>query len=496
MAYGITATGFLKKTLAIIKGEYESAYKQAFGNSINLQPPSNIATTIGIAADREASIWNLAEECWNARGASTAKGVSLDNVGELIANPRIASKPSKTFNQIFFGTAGAIIPTTLIVSVVGNSTAKFSPFSAVTLIAGTNEVQTLTFSLSPDAGTWTITMPDGQITASLAYNALASVIQTAIQALPGFDGVTVMGDYSAGFTVTFVDGAIAGSAGAQNWALMVGNSTLTHTSTPVVITATESTAGVPQGTGIMVALTNGPTVANAKTLTVIETPVTGLTATKNLDDATIGRLTEMDSQYRIRRLSELQKNSSATVEAIRIAIKNVLNVNEAIVYENTTLTTDGNGVPAKSVHVYVDGGANQDIWDALWLSVGAGIATYGSVSGTVVDSQGLSQTLKFDRPTEKPVYVTIAIVKGPDYPLTGDDLVLDAVLTYAAGLTIGDDVLVYPKLLPAVVDNIPGITDITVKVGFSATPTLSTNLAIAPNERAQFTSSNILVSST
>lgn len=494
-SYGITATGFVKPTLAEIKSDWEALFRQAFGSSINLLPPSNMATIIGIAAGREAATWDGIEETYLSRARSTAQGVSLDNVGELTLDERIAAAPSKTFKQYFFGTPGTVIPTNFIATVSSNPSAEFSPTVAQTLGSGTNEVQLITFSATPDAGTWTITMPDGQVTAALAYNANAAAVQAAIRLLTGFDGVTVSGNYSIGFTVTYADGATVGSAGAQPWALLTPHSSVTHTSAAVVITASETTLGVGQAVATMQALANGPTVADAKTLTTIQTPITGLTATKNLDDATVGRLVELDADYRLRQVDDLQQDSAATLEAIRIALKKVTDVTDAIVYENTAITTDGNGVPGKSIHAYVDGGVNQDIFNALWAAVGGGIQTYGSVTGTVVDSQGFNQTVSFDRPTDKPVYTIVTITKNSAYPTNGDALVVNALLAYGATLAIGDDVLLYPKLLPAIVDNVPGIEDINIKIGFAPSPSSSVNLAIAANERATFASGNTTVNS-
>lgn len=495
MAYGITATGFAKKTLAVVKSEWETAIQAAFGKAMNLQPPSLAATIIGIASDREASVWDIAEESWNARGASTSQGVSLDNVGELTAEERIAPQPSQTFDQIFFGDVGTLVDTTFIAAVNGNASGLFSPLNSVTLAAGTNSVQKLSFSATPDAGTWTVTMPDGQTTAALAFNAIASAVQTAVRLLTGWDGVTVSGSYVSGFTFTFTDGSVVGYAGVQPQPAIIGNSSVTHTSTAVTITQSHTTVGVAQAVAAMVAKSDGPTVALAGTLSVINTPVTGLRATKNLDDATVGRLVETDAEYRIRRESDLQSSSSATLEAIRIRLKKVLNVTEAIVYENTTLITDGNGVPGKAIHAYVAGGTDQDVANALWIAVGGGIQTYGSVIKTVVDSQGLSQTVSFDRPTLKPVYGIYTITPNADYPANGDALVLAAILAYAETLKIGDDVLLRPKLLPAIADAIPGIDDIVITIGFSPTPVGTSNLAIAVNELATFASGNQTVSS-
>lgn len=70
---------------------------------------------------------------------------------------------------------------------------------------GTNEVQTINFDATADAGSFTITF-DGQTTGSIAWNASAATVESALEALPNINGVTVAGS-SGSFTVTF-DGSL------------------------------------------------------------------------------------------------------------------------------------------------------------------------------------------------------------------------------------------------------------------------------------------------
>jgi hypothetical protein len=99
-----------------------------------------------------------------------------------------------------------------------------------------NEVQDIDFDTVPDAGTWTITF-GGQTTSSLAFNADATAVEAALEALSNIDDVTVTGNYTAGFTVTFV--APAGPVSA-----MTVSDTLTTTSNPVAVSIAETTPGV------------------------------------------------------------------------------------------------------------------------------------------------------------------------------------------------------------------------------------------------------------
>lgn len=104
---------------------------------------------------------------------------------------------------------------------------------------GTDEVQTVTVSGTPTGGTFTLTY-SGQTTGAIAYNAAASGVQTALQALSniGANNVTVTGATGGPYTVTFT-----GSLADEDVAQMTATSSLIGGTNPAV-TVTTTTAGV------------------------------------------------------------------------------------------------------------------------------------------------------------------------------------------------------------------------------------------------------------
>lgn len=70
---------------------------------------------------------------------------------------------------------------------------------------GDNEVKLITFINSPTGGTFKLSF-DGQTTSNIAYNATASIIQAALEALSsiGVGNVGVTGNIGGPFTVTFI----------------------------------------------------------------------------------------------------------------------------------------------------------------------------------------------------------------------------------------------------------------------------------------------------
>jgi len=98
-----------------------------------------------------------------------------------------------------------------------------------------NEVQTVTVGGSPTGGTFTLTFA-GQTTATITYNAAASAVQTALQALStiGSGNITVSGSGGGPYTCTFA-GTLAGMNVAQMTASAAG---LTPSGTVTVVTTT------------------------------------------------------------------------------------------------------------------------------------------------------------------------------------------------------------------------------------------------------------------
>ena len=84
-------------------------------------------------------------------------------------------------------------------------------------------------------------------------------------------------------------------------------------------------------------------------------------------------------------------------------------VQQAFVFENVTLATDSDGLPPKSFEVVVEGGADQDIADTIFLHKPAGIETFGTTSLSVLDTQGFNHTVKLSRPTTLQMFVDVTV---------------------------------------------------------------------------------------
>ncbi len=116
--------------------------------------------------------------------------------------------------------------------------APYSATGITTLTTGTptNEVQRVTITGTPTGGSFTLTF-NGQTTAAIAYNAAASAVQSALEALSNVASgdVTCTGGPLPG---SFVTATFGGQYAATNVPAMTATGSLTGGSTPAVAVTT------------------------------------------------------------------------------------------------------------------------------------------------------------------------------------------------------------------------------------------------------------------
>lgn len=490
--FGITPTGFVMPQLTDIQQQINQSLYNALGTDINLGAESVFGQISGIMAEQIAEVWQAMQDVYSSQGPDTAFGNSLDNVGALRGIPRLGELPSVAQSVLLFGDMGTLIPVGSQASVINSPSSLFATDNDITLAAGQSCVQKLTFSAVPVTGQWQITLGGGQ-TGLLNFNSNAAQIQAAVRLLPFSSQCTVTGDYATGFTVNWL-GAGTGGFMPQPQMIISSNTLVSADPAPVSVTPSTLTAGVAQGIVNLTAVTPGPTIANAGTLTVIATPITGWTAVLNPTDASVGRLVESDNVYRARMDQELQIAGAGTVEAIRSRLLQVTGVTSVVVFENVTDIDDANGLPPHSFEAFVQGGSVADIGNAIWEVKPAGIKSFGTIPFTITDSQGQVHTVNFSRPQEIDIYMIVTITPDENYPTNGDEIVAQALVDYINALGQGVSIIVIPKLISSLA-SIPGIEDAQILIGTAPAPTLSNNIPVAINQISKADTSRTQVNS-
>lgn len=502
MSFGVTDDGFKVKRLEDVQSETTTAWQDSFGQSFDLDFRRPAGQIKEILDERVALIWEAFELLFASQYPRKAFGTSLDDAVSLVGITRLAATPSRITSGIAFGTLNTVIPAGTLVSVNGNPANIFATDAdSIIDIPAQNQIQGLTFSLTPVAGSFVLNF-GGEATNPIAFDATLATIKGELEALTGIglNNVSVTGaiDSATGLSVEFVNDL----ASQQNALLTVSDNTLVDGGpTAVVVAVAETQEGHENKSSSinMTATQTGPRTANAGSLTVIESVVTGLDSFTNLEDAELGTDVETDAELKARQVQQVQVAGSATPEAIKSDVEQVNEVTAAVVFQNKTDVTDLDGRPPHSVDIVVEGGDEDEIAQAIFLTVGAGINFFGAITKTVVDSQGFNQEVKFSRPTEVDIYLEVDLTIDPNVFNTVDDQgindVVAAILAYGEGLEINDDVVVYGSApsLSCSWQNVPGIRDFSIRVGRTAAPTTDDNIVISPREIAKFDSSRITV---
>ena len=136
MTFGITPDGLVIKTLADIDAEIDTALRATFGAQINTSAQSVFGQLKGIFAEREALLWELLSDLYNAQYPATSEGVSLDLAAALTGHVRLPARASRIEEVELSGTAGTIVPAGVIFSVADNPDARFKTELEVTIEAG------------------------------------------------------------------------------------------------------------------------------------------------------------------------------------------------------------------------------------------------------------------------------------------------------------------------------------------------------------------------
>lgn len=191
--------------------------------------------------------------------------------------------------------------------------------------------------------------------------------------------------------------------------------------------------------------TAGAVSALAGDIAQIETPTYGWVSVTNEVAAVLGNAQETDAQLRERQTISTANPSQTMLDGTKGAIAALKNVSRYAVYENDTnvsSVTDDNpyGLPAHSVTCVVEGGADEDVAEAIFLHKGIGCYTNGDVEVQYTDQNDYINRVRFFRPVYKDIFVKVVLKKYTGYISTMTVKVREAVYNYLAALTIGSDV--------------------------------------------------------
>lgn len=250
------------------------------------------------------------------------------------------------------------------------------------------------------------------------------------------------------------------------------------------------------------ATVTGPVQAASGTLTDIVVPAAGWLSANNVKDADPGTNRQKDSDLKEKRQRELASGGGASEPTLYSKISRVEGVTSLLLLNNRTRYTDSDGVPSKAVEAIVLGGDDADIAQALFLYASTGAGFHGNTEVEVLDSTGKKHLIKFTRPTEVDVWMTLEIKRNSNYigetahkaliaeqsaeydP--GEDVYLSRVTVHGFGLSpeeLADTETIRP---------VTGIIDVrSVLLGTTEPGQTANSLDINPRQIAKYDTSRI-----
>lgn len=195
--------------------------------------------------------------------------------------------------------------------------------------------------------------------------------------------------------------------------------------------------------------TAGAVAAAAGTLTAILTPTRGWQTVTNASNAAPGAPVEVDPTLRQRQTSSVALPSQTVVSGIVGTLENLTGVTAVSYDENDNTTANANGTPGNTVAFVVQGGAVQDIVNAIGLKKTPGTGTAGTTSGTYIDAYGIPHTISYFVPAQQTISVAITLHALAGYSSAIGVEIQASVAAYINGLGIGGDVLLSRLQVPA-----------------------------------------------
>lgn len=446
--YGITETGLRIKRFDTILSEINTFQTEGFGVQVGANTRSFLNTLNTSVADKIAELWELGADIYHNLSPMSAEGTALDNAVQFGGNSR--EKARSTYYPIHCEcTEGITLDEETLIESDTNPAIKFLSAEERTISRSSfNKAKVKVVSTQPGEA-YTVAL-NGTL---YSYTCKA---QDGPEAILGGLRDLILADEAEAFTASVDSENVlliieAADVESENSMLLTDNLT-TESVTAIISFASEEPGEV--------SLPNGA-------ITKIVTAPTGFLSCTNLCGYVAGRLLETDVELRQSYVDKIFSRSSRMTDSIRSAIlANCAGVTAVQVYENRTNETDSEGRPPHSVEAVVDGGSNSDIAEQILATVSAGITTYGSVSVDVPGEDDDMIEVCFNRPTY--IYcwfkVTLTISKASLVPANYAELVETAIVDAMSQVENGEDVVPQQQFLPAIYEQVPGISYIDVSI--------------------------------
>lgn len=474
VTYGLTKDGFRRKRLPEILSDINKRVSDRLGVDIETGSNSLFGQLHGVFAYEIADLWEQAENVYNAMYPNTATGTSLTNAAGLAGISAISGTQSRLLATCY-GTDGTSIP-------YGAQISSGADNSTIWECIASNA------AISKDKACFVAYSINSAITAGTVYKITIDGQTASYTAVSGDTAVKILSTLIKSITSSKITSSI------DSGILSVKTTEKGNTFSTDAQNITMSSIGSPVQFRCVSVGAVDPVVG---TINQVVTSTPGWTRVLNEYAASVGQDAETDIHLRQRWNRSLFSRGSTNIDAISEALAdNVTGVTSSKVYENRTDATDADGRPPHSIEAIVEGGENDDIAKVLWTTKAGGIDTYGTEKGTAIDTNGIEQTMYFNRPSPVKIWLKVTISENPDETLAPAAVkdIAAALLAKGQEQTIGEDVILqryFSTIFKAATG--VGYISLTAATGDTAGTYSTSNITITPRQVAAFDASRIEV---
>lgn len=191
---------------------------------------------------------------------------------------------------------------------------------------------------------------------------------------------------------------------------------------------------------IIVECVEAGTIGNVKASDIckIVNPVSHIDEVIGVEVEQVG--TDDESDYDFLKRFEIVRNGKGSCNEASIisSLLNIPTVHGAYVIANEEMK-EVDGIPAKTIACYVDGGKDyhQEIAEAIFDKKPIGVGTHGSISVPVEYGGLKNYEIKFSHSSEIDVYVKLSITTNNNFESNGKDEIAANITNYINSLAIG-----------------------------------------------------------
>lgn len=247
----------------------------------------------------------------------------------------------------------------------------------------------------------------------------------------------------------------------------------------------------------LVSVKFGTVVAESNTLKTIINPINGLISVTNPLNAVVGENEESDVRFRARQKLSTELPSQYLIDSLYARYFALSNVKSVRIYENDSHLPDVTpsnpyGLPPHSFSSIILGGDDLEIAKATLINKTPGVDTIGDVAVNVPLSDGSFKEIRFQRPTQIPIYVTVNTNITGDFPDDGDEQIKKEIIAYAERSFLIGSAIERTRLFTPI-NTIEGHSVQSLYIGLAPNPVGVVDLPIGLDELGVFITANIVV---